>query len=164
MHGIGLESDITLFWEFCASQMAVREDKEACARLAVYLKHEYFALFVESMFDLTRKEMECALLECGGKVRWLRVVETLLGRRFADVANVPASALVLSARSNEPISFSDIDSSDEASEALATRAGGRSELLGGTCDPSAMDEPVAGAARCSVRARRQCAYSQPRAS
>jgi hypothetical protein len=77
----------------CATHMAIEEDKAICAAIGAELKATHFALFVQSMLTLTRKDIEAAIIKCGGKLSWVAQIEALLGHQFQDVEpNAPLSA------------------------------------------------------------------------
>ena len=55
--GITESTDIEVFWELCSQRMSSEEDKTACRAIGAELKVKLFALFVESMYDLSRSEI-----------------------------------------------------------------------------------------------------------
>ena len=65
--GITESTDIEVFWELCSQRMSSEEDKTACRAIGAELKSKLFALFVESMYDLSRSEILEAIESCGGQ-------------------------------------------------------------------------------------------------
>lgn len=65
--GITESTDIEVFWELFSQRMSSEEDKTACRAIGAELKSKFFALFVESMYDLSRSEILEAIESCGGQ-------------------------------------------------------------------------------------------------
>ena len=91
--GIDLDSDCDQLWGFFAAQMRTERDKTSCRAIGHHLKEEFFVLCVFQMLTLSDDEMTSAIEINGGKKRWMRQLEALLGHHFRHLpANVPLSA------------------------------------------------------------------------
>ena len=73
--------------------MQSEQEKQVCISIGRRLKSEFFVLFVQQMFTVSEAEIEFCVEECGGKKRWIRQLENLLGHQFKRLAiNAPLSA------------------------------------------------------------------------
>ena len=89
-NGVDMHSDSMRFWELCATFMAEEEDKVRCIAIGKHLKSAHFALFVQSMFELSAHDVDAAIERFGGPKTWTIQIEALLGHAFKKACAVTA--------------------------------------------------------------------------
>ena len=93
-------SPIERLWQVLSKDMS-EPLREACSKVAQYVKDEYACTTVGCVAILTHKELCDAMNASGGKLGWVRTIEHLLG---ITLERAPSAALMPLSRTDPPSS------------------------------------------------------------
>ena len=89
--GLSMGSSVASFWTY-VSQHMTPQDSENCKKIAADLASTHMAINIRAMSVLAYDDMKECIRRNGGKITWMRSVETLLGHSFERSSTVPPSA------------------------------------------------------------------------